>query len=66
MGTSLRFVRDGDPKAEIALARLKRGRSVQVTVPTDVCKHVVGGKLELRIVRSGEELNSTGPFNLNC
>ena len=64
--TSLRFVRDGDPQADIALAQLKKGKSVRMTVPADVCRHVVGGKLELRIVRAGQEVGSDGPYNLNC
>lgn len=65
-GTSLRFVRDGDPRADVSLAQLKKGRSVQLTVPTDVCLHAVGGRLELRIVRSGQEVGTDGPYNLNC
>lgn len=64
--TELRFVRDGDPKADVELAQLKRGRSMQFTVPGDVCRHVVGGKLELRVVRSGQEVGSDGPYNLSC
>jgi hypothetical protein len=65
-GTSLRFVRDGEPRADVALAQLKKGGSMQLNVPADVCRHVVGGRLELRIVRSGQEVGSEGPFNLNC
>lgn len=65
-GTSLRFVRDGDPKIDVALAQLKRGKSMQLAVPADVCRHVVGGKLELRIVRAGQEVGSDGPYNLDC
>lgn len=64
--TSLRFVRDGDPQADVPLAQLKKGKSVRMTVPADVCRHVVGGKLELRIVRAGQEVGSDGPYNLNC
>jgi hypothetical protein len=64
--TSLRFVRDGDPKADVDLAQLKKGRSVRFDMPVDVCRHAVGGKLELRIVRSGQEVGSEGPYNLNC
>jgi hypothetical protein len=64
--TSLRFVRDGDPKADIDLAQLKKGKSVRLTVPTDVCRHAVGGRLELQIVRAGQEVGSEGPYNLNC
>lgn len=64
--TSLRFVRDDDPKADVALAQLKKGRSVRLAIPTDVCRHAVGGRLELRIVRAGQEVGTDGPYNLNC
>lgn len=64
--TALRFVRDGDPKADIELAHLKKGKSAQFAMPTDVCRHAVGGRLELRIVRSGQEVGTDGPYNLNC
>jgi len=65
-GTSLRFVRDGDPKADVNLAQLKKGRSIRLGVPTDVCLHAVGGKLELQVVRGGQPVGSEGPFNLQC
>ena len=64
--TSLRFVRDGDPKADVALAQLKKGKTMRLAVPTDVCLHAVGGKLELQIVRGGQEVGSEGPYNLSC
>ena len=64
--TALRFVRDGDPKADIELTQLRKGKSVQLAMPTDVCKHAVGGRLELKIVRSGQEVGTDGPYNLNC
>lgn len=64
--TSLRFVRDGDARAEIQLAQVKKGRSVRLAVPGDVCRHVVGGKLEIRIVRSGQEVGTDGPYDLEC
>jgi len=65
-GVGVRFVRDGDPKADVALPQLKKGRSATFNLPADVCRHVVGAKLELRIVRQGQEVGSEGPFNLNC
>lgn len=65
-GTSLRFVRDGDPKADVDLAELKKGKSFRFNIPGDVCRHAVGGRLELRIVRSGQEVGSEGPYNLAC
>lgn len=64
--TSLRFVRDGEPRADVQIAQLRKGKSMRFEVPSDVCSHVAGGRLELRIVRSGQEVDSDGPYNLNC
>ena len=65
--TSLRFVRDGEREADVELAQLKKGKSQQLSFPSEVCRHVAGGRLELRIVRSGQEVGSSdGPYNLNC
>ena len=65
-GTSLRFVRDGDPRADVELAQLKRGKTMQFALPREVCSHAVGGSLKLTIVRSGQEVGDEGPFNLRC
>ncbi len=72
-GTSLRFVRSGQTRADIELAELKRGRSERFALPPDVCRGVNGGKLEIRIVRAspttgpdGQEVGSDGPFALRC
>jgi len=64
--TSLRFVRDGDPRADVQLAQVKKGRSMRFAMPIDVCRHAVGGKLELRIVRAGQEVATDGPYDLEC
>ncbi len=65
-GTSLSFVRDGNPKADVALAQLKKGGVMRLAVPGDVCRHAVGGRFELKVLRSGQEVASEGPFNLTC
>lgn len=72
-GTSLRFVRSGEAKADIELAQLKRGRSVRMPLPSDVCTHAGGGRLEIRIVRKlpkagtgDQEVGDEGPYNLRC
>lgn len=72
-GTSLRFVRSGDPRADVKLAQLKRGKSVQFSLPPEVCSHAAGGRLEIRVVRTvpatgpaGEEVGQDGPYNLRC
>lgn len=65
-GTSLRFVRDGNARADLDLAQLRKGKALRFNIPTDVCRHAVGGRLELRIIRAGQEVGSEGPFNLSC
>ncbi len=72
-GTSIRFVRSGEAKADVELAQLKRGRSMRMPLPSDVCSHAGGGRLEIRIVRSvpgvgaaGQEVGEDGPYNLRC
>jgi len=71
-GTSLRFVRNGDARADVQLAQLKRGRSMRFAIPQEVCNRVTNGTLELRIIRavaalpSGQEVGSDGPYSLRC
>ena len=72
-GTSLRFVRDGDARADVELASLRKGKSQRFALPPQVCSHVVGGSLEIRVVRSiaaagplGQEVGSDGPYDLRC
>jgi len=72
-GTSLRFVRSGDTRADVQLAQLRRGKEMRFPLPPEVCTHAGGGSLEIRIVRSapaagpsGEEVGSDGPYNLRC
>ena len=73
VGTSLRFVRSGEARADVALVQLKRGRSTRIPLPSEVCSHAAGGKLEIRIVRAvpaagptGQEVGEDGPYNLRC
>jgi len=72
-GTSLRFVLSGESKSDVQLAQLKRGRTMRMTLPLDVCSHTGGGSLEIRIIRavpalgpSGMEVGQEGPYNLRC
>lgn len=69
-GTSLRFLRRGDDRAEIALATLRRGQSQRFTLPPRVCQGVAGSMVEIQIVRrsnSGPQVVDTrGPFELRC
>ena len=72
-GTSLRFVRSGEPKADVQLAQLKRGRSMRMLLPTEVCSHV-GGRPPATYAwfalhpgpPTGQEVGEDGPYNLHC
>jgi hypothetical protein len=72
-GTSLRFVRNGDARADVELAQLRKGKTQSIALPPEVCSHVVGATLEIRIVRavpaagpSGQEVGKDGPYDLRC
>jgi hypothetical protein len=72
-GTSLRFVRNGKDPADVELAQLKRGRSMRVALPGEVCRGFTNGSLEIRIVRAvpaagpaGVEVGQEGPYALRC
>jgi hypothetical protein len=72
-GTSLRFVLGGDARADVELAQLRRGKTMRFALPPEVCSHIGGGSLEIRIVRSapaagpdGQEVGKDGPYNLRC
>lgn len=72
-GTSLRFTLNGENRADVELAQLRRGRSMRFPLPGEVCNHVAGGRLEIRIVRAaaaagpaGEEVGTDGPYPLRC
>jgi hypothetical protein len=72
-GTSLRFMLSGEARADVELAQLKRGKAASFPLPPEVCSHMGGGRLEIRIMRSapaagteGQEVGSDGPYNLRC
>lgn len=72
-GTSLRFVRSGEAKADVQLTQLKRGKEVRLPLPADVCSHAGGGRLDIKIMRSvpqsgaeAQEVGDDGPYNLRC
>jgi hypothetical protein len=71
-GTSLRFLRRGDLRAEVALAGLARGKSTQFALPREVCSGVAESKVEIQVVRhakvndAGQVVDSMGPYFLRC
>ena len=65
-GTSLRFVRNGQARAQVALDEMRRGRSVTLTLPKAVCAGVVEAETKIEVVSSGQVVDSIGPYLLRC
>lgn len=71
-GTSLRFVRRGDVRAELALAPMRKGQTRRVRLPLEVCTGVVSSEVELQVLRRasatalGQVVDSRGPYQLRC
>ncbi|MEO8547171.1 MAG: hypothetical protein ABI422_02265 [Sphingomicrobium sp.] len=65
-GTSLRFLRRGDARGEIALAPMSIGQSRRVKLPSALCAGVSGSRVEIQIVQRGSVVDSLGPYPLRC
>jgi hypothetical protein len=65
-GVTLRFLRNGEQRAEVDLAQLRRGKSLRIVLPRPVCQGVSDGRLDLQLVEGGAELKSDGPYSLRC
>jgi len=72
-GTSLRFLRRGDVRGELALAQMRKGQSRRVRLPPELCAGVTGSKIEIQVLRRGagaagvgQVVDSRGPYQLRC
>lgn len=72
-GTSLRFLRRGDLRAELALAQMRKGQSRRFKLPPEVCAGVTGSNIEIQVFRrgvgsagAGQMVDSRGPYQLRC
>lgn len=65
-GVALRFLRNGEQRAEVDLAQLHRGKSLRIALPSAVCAGVGDGSLQLQVVQNGAEVKSDGPYSLRC
>jgi hypothetical protein len=65
-GVALRFLRNGEQRAEVDLAQLRRGKSLRIALPRQVCQGVSDGRLDLQVVENGAEVKSDGPYALRC
>jgi hypothetical protein len=65
-GTSLRFVRRGSDRAEVALGAMAKGQSTTLALPSALCTGVVQTQVEIHVVRGGQIFDRAGPFRLRC
>lgn len=65
-GLELRFVRKGEIRAAVPLSPLRKGQSVRFRLPPEVCSGVLSGEADIRVLRSGRELDRLGPYRLRC
>jgi hypothetical protein len=71
-GTSLRFLRKGDQRAEVALQPMRAGQSRRIGLPMELCSRVVRTSIEIHVVRStgttglGQVVDRHGPYQLRC
>jgi hypothetical protein len=65
-GTSLRFLRGGDTRAELDLGSLKKGESFSQRLPSQVCAGVLRGKVQVQVLSKSRVAETMGPYALYC
>lgn len=68
-GGTLRFLRRGEARGEVALAPLATGQSVRVRLPADLCRGVAFTKVELELLppgSNGQVAARAGPYGMRC
>jgi hypothetical protein len=65
-GASLRFVRNGETRAEVDLGSMADGKPMRMALPREVCSGFGAGRLELVIAVNGSIARTEGPFPLRC
>jgi hypothetical protein len=62
----LRFIRRGEPRAEVSLGSMTKGQSVRLQIPNEVCSGVVSSEINIEVTRSGQVVDRLGPYLLHC
>ena len=63
---SLRFLRRGDARGEVALAGLRRGQTIRSKLPEQLCIGVSSSKVEIQVLSSNQVVETLGPYKLRC
>jgi len=65
-GVSLRFLRRGDVRGEVALAAMRQGQVIRSKLPRQLCAGVASSKVEIQIIGSNQVVDTLGPYLLRC
>ena len=65
-GASLRFLRRGDERAQLALAPMRQGEELRSKLPPELCAGVASTKVEIQVMGSGQVVDTLGPYSLRC
>jgi hypothetical protein len=65
-GSSLRFLRRGDERGQVALAPMRQGEATQSRLPPELCAGVASSKVEIQVMGSNQVVDTIGPFTLRC
>ncbi len=65
-GARLQFVRNGDIRSEQPLGQLRKGQSVRLAIPSEVCSGVSETEVELRVIRGSQGADRQGQYLLRC
>lgn len=69
-GLDVRFVRNGNSRAEVALPAMKSGQTASLRLPPAVCAGVVRSKIEIQALGasapSGSPAGRVGEYDLRC
>ena len=72
-GVKLRFLRDGEQRAEVALGPMRKGQTRRILLPAQVCHGVTSAQLKVDTMvtppvkdAAPQRTSSEGPFYLRC
>jgi hypothetical protein len=65
-GTSLRFLRRGDLRGELALAPMRQGQLFRARLPKELCAGVASSKVEIQVMGANKLVETLGPYPLRC
>ncbi|MFP5328935.1 MAG: hypothetical protein ACLGHC_02190 [Alphaproteobacteria bacterium] len=64
--TSLRFTRNREFRAEIAIGPMRKGQTRRLMVPRQVCGGVVDTEIEIQVARGNHVVDTRGPYLMRC